>query len=88
MLLLVLLLVSSDALIRVPLSREKVRVNPLIRRSGLSRWDGVLTKKGAKWTVTKANIPKVPMLNDENEAWIGNDAFFSSSSFFFFFFFF
>ena len=66
---------GRGGVLRVPLRRERVR-NQLLRRTTpvggrRTRWDGLL----AGWPHVKhsqlATVPSVPMLNDENEAWIG-----------------
>ncbi len=71
----VLLVCAADGLIRVPLSRERVRAQP-VKRAGprQTRWDNVLDKNW-RTHINKPlapSVPKVPMLNDENEAWIGS----------------
>ena len=71
----VLLVCAADGLIRVPLSRERVRAQPVKRAvPRQTRWDNVLDKNW-RTHINKPlapSVPKVPMLNDENEAWIGS----------------
>ncbi len=69
------LLKPTPGLLSVPLRRERIRSKP-VRRTKASgprrtRWDGLF----AGWPHVShkqlASVPSVPMLNDENEAWIG-----------------
>lgn len=78
--LLALLLVSFSVLVdcsnvvRIPLRRERIRPVALRPAHGTprqTRWDGLFRGWPRVDRTKLASVPRVPMLNDENEAWIG-----------------
>jgi hypothetical protein len=66
------LLKPTSGLRSVPLRRERIRSTP-VKRVGprRTRWDGLFSTWPHVSHKQLAQVPSVPMLNDENEAWIG-----------------
>jgi hypothetical protein len=66
------LLKPTPGIHSVPLRRERIRSTP-VKRVGprRTRWDGLFSSWPHVSHKQLAQVPSVPMLNDENEAWIG-----------------
>lgn len=63
----------ASSLLSIPLHRESLRKEriPVAARSHATRWGGLFKHWPKVERHEIAQIPSVPMLNDENEAWVG-----------------